>query len=99
MNGEAARALPPFRDVEDAMSSLSARAISLQTSERQDAALLLFGVAHYREIASKLRVVARGCNFPNVRKDLIDLAARYDRRADHFDRPRGADGRSDVLSI
>jgi hypothetical protein len=39
---------------------------------------LLFGVAHYREIASKLRVVARGCNFPNVRKDLIDLAARYD---------------------
>ena len=58
-------------------------------SERQDATLLLFGVAHYREIASKLRVVARGCNFPNVRKDLIDLAARYDRRADHFDRPRG----------
>jgi len=30
MNGEAARALPPFRDAEDAMSSLSARAISLQ---------------------------------------------------------------------
>ena len=48
---------------------------------------------HYREIASKLRAVARGCNFPNVRKDLIDLAARYDRRADHFDRPRGADDR------
>ena len=86
MNGEAARALPPFRDVEDAMSSLSARAVSLQMSERQDATLLLFGVAHYKEIASKLRVVARGCNFPNVRKDLIDLAARYDRRADHFDR-------------
>ena len=68
-------------------------------SERQDAALLLFGVAHYREIASKLRVVARGCNFPNVRKDLIDLAARYDRRADHFDRPREADGRLGVLSM
>jgi hypothetical protein len=98
MNGEAARALPPFRDVEDAMSSLSTAA-SLQMSERQNATLLLCGVAHYREIASKLRVVAQGCNFPNVRKDLIDLAALYDRRADHFDRPRGADGRLGVLSM
>jgi hypothetical protein len=80
------------------MSYLSARAASLQTSER-DATLLLFGAAHYREIASKLRVVARGCNFPNVRKDLIDLAARYDRRADYFDRPRGADDRLGVPSI
>ena len=81
------------------MSSLSARAVSLQMSERQDAKLLLFGVAHYKEIASKLRVIACGCNFPNVRKDLIDLAARYDRRADHFDRPRGANGRLGVLSM
>ena len=67
--------------------------------ERQDTTLLPFGGAHYKEIACKLRVVARGCNFPNVRKDLIDLAARYDRRADHFDRPRGADGRLGVLSM
>jgi hypothetical protein len=81
------------------MSSLSARAVSLQMSEWQDATLLLFGVAHYKEIASKLRVIACGCDFPNVRKDLIDLAARYDRRADHFERPRGADGRLGVLSM
>ena len=98
MNGEAARTPALFGTMEDAMSALRARAVSLQMSERQDATLLLFGVAHYREIASKLRVVARGCNFPNVRKDLIDLAARYDRRADHFDRP-GADGRLGVLSM
>ena len=98
MNGEAARALLPFRDVEDAMSSLSVRAASLQKSERQDATLLLFGVAHYREIVRKLRVVARECFFPIVRKDLINLAARYDRRADHFNRPRGADGRLGELS-
>jgi hypothetical protein len=78
------------------MSALSTRAVSLQMSEQP---FLPFGVGHYREIASKLRVVARGCNFPNVRKDLIDLAARYDRRADHFDRPRGADGRLDVLAM
>ena len=81
------------------MSLLSVRAASLQMSERQDATLVPLGVAHYREIASKLRVVARECSFPNVRKDLIDLAARYDRRADdHFDRPRGVDGRLGVLS-
>ena len=63
MNGGAARALPPLRDLEEAMSSLSARAASLQMSEWQDATLLPLGVGHYREIASKLRVVARGCNF------------------------------------
>jgi hypothetical protein len=81
------------------MSLLSVRAASLQMSERQDATLVPLGVAHYREIASKLRVVARECSFPNVRKDLIDLAARYDRRADHFDRPRGGYGRLGVLSM
>ena len=44
---------------------------------------------HYREIANKLRVIARECIFQNVRKDLIDLAASYDRRADDFDRLAG----------
>ena len=60
----------------------------LTTRERRKMNNLQDG-EHDREIASKLRVVARRCNFPNVRKDLIDLAARYDRRADHFDRPVG----------
>ena len=45
--------------------------------------------SHYREIANQLRAIARECYFQNVRKDLIDLAALYDRRADDFDRLAG----------
>jgi hypothetical protein len=41
---------------------------------------------HYREVARKLCGVARECRFPIVRKELLDLAARYERRGDHFDR-------------
>jgi hypothetical protein len=41
---------------------------------------------HYREIARKLRGIARECRFPKVRRELLDLAGRYDRRADHFER-------------
>jgi hypothetical protein len=52
---------------------------------RQDARSLPSGAAHFREIASKLRVVARECHFPIARRELLDLAARYDRRADHFE--------------
>jgi hypothetical protein len=41
---------------------------------------------HYRNLAGKLRLVARECRFPNARQELLDLAARYERRADHYDR-------------
>jgi hypothetical protein len=44
---------------------------------------------HYREIANELRAIARECYFQNVREDLIDLAARYELRADDFDRLPG----------
>ena len=44
---------------------------------------------HYREIANQLRAIARECYFQNDRKELIDLAALYDRRADDFDRLAG----------
>jgi hypothetical protein len=40
---------------------------------------------HYRNLAGRLRLVARECRFPNARQELLDLAARYERRADHFD--------------
>ena len=40
---------------------------------------------HYSNLAGKLRLVARECHFPNARQELLDLAARYERRADHFD--------------
>jgi hypothetical protein len=41
--------------------------------------------AHYREMAHGLRKLARQCRFPGARSELLQLAASYDRRADHFD--------------
>ena len=40
---------------------------------------------HYREMASKLRELARQCRLPGARREILDLGMRYDRRADHFD--------------
>jgi hypothetical protein len=37
---------------------------------------------HYREMAQKLRELAREFRFPGARKELLDLASRYERRAD-----------------
>jgi hypothetical protein len=41
---------------------------------------------HYREMAGKLRKLARYTRSPGIRRELADLARRYDRRGDHFDR-------------
>ena len=41
---------------------------------------------HCREMAGKLRELARYTNSPGIRRELIGLARRYDRRGDHFDR-------------
>ena len=41
--------------------------------------------AHYREIAQGLRTLAQRCHYPGARKELLQLAASFDRRADHFD--------------
>jgi hypothetical protein len=40
---------------------------------------------HYREMAGKLRELARTTRSPGIRRELIDLARRYDRRGDLFD--------------
>ena len=40
---------------------------------------------HYREMASKLRELAREFRFPGARQELLDLALRYERRADNLD--------------
>jgi hypothetical protein len=40
---------------------------------------------HYRDMASKLRQLARQFRFPGVRQELLDLASRYERRADSLD--------------
>jgi hypothetical protein len=40
---------------------------------------------HYREMARKLRVLAREFRFAGARQELLDLALRYERRADSLD--------------
>ena len=40
---------------------------------------------HYREMAQKLRELAREFRFPGARKELLDIASRYERRADNLD--------------
>jgi len=40
---------------------------------------------HFREIAGKLRETARQCRFVVARRELLELAASFERRAAHFD--------------
>ena len=40
---------------------------------------------HYREMARKLRELARQFRFPGARHELLKLALRYERRADELD--------------
>ena len=40
---------------------------------------------HFRELAAKLRDIARQCRFPGARQEILDLALRYEGRADHLD--------------
>ena len=46
---------------------------------------------HYREMARKLRELAREFPFPGARQELLDLASRYERRADSLDARNAAD--------
>ena len=45
---------------------------------------------HYRELAHWLRGVAAKCRLPHTQKELLNLAGRYDARADRIGR-RAAD--------
>jgi hypothetical protein len=45
---------------------------------------------HYREMADRLRELARQCRLPGARRELLDLAASFDRRAEHFESTPGA---------
>jgi hypothetical protein len=40
--------------------------------------------AHYRELAHWLRGIAAKCRLPYTRKELLDLARRYNARADRL---------------
>ena len=46
---------------------------------------------HYRDMARKLRELARQFRFPGARQELLDLALRYERRADNLDARNAAD--------
>ena len=37
-------------------------------------------------MAGKMRELARYTRSPGIRRELVDLAKRYDRRGNHFDR-------------
>jgi hypothetical protein len=41
---------------------------------------------HYRELAHWLRGIAAKCWLPYTQRELLDLARRYDTRADHIGR-------------
>jgi hypothetical protein len=59
------------------------------TDDPQGTAQQLSG-ADYREVARKLRIVVRECRLPIPRRELLALATRYERRADHLDRRAAA---------
>jgi hypothetical protein len=40
---------------------------------------------HYREMAQGLRKLAHQCRFAGARRELLDLAASYERRAEFLD--------------
>ena len=40
---------------------------------------------HHRELAEKLRNIARQCRSPEARQKILDFALSYDERANHFD--------------
>jgi hypothetical protein len=48
---------------------------------------------HHREMAGRLRELARLTRSPGIRRELVDLAKRYDRRGEYFD-SRSRQGRS-----
>jgi len=50
---------------------------------------------HYREMARKLRELAREFRFPGARQELLDLAGRYERRADQLDERSAAASEQD----
>jgi hypothetical protein len=40
----------------------------------------------YRDLAKRLREMARKCTLPNPQQELLDLAQRYEGRANDMDR-------------
>lgn len=49
-----------------------------------------------REMARRLRNLARDCRLPGTRREMLDLAAKFERRADYFDSRHAAAHRTSV---
>ena len=49
---------------------------------------------HYRELAEKLRKIARQSRLPGARQKILDFALRCDGTADHLDKRGAATGSS-----
>jgi hypothetical protein len=47
---------------------------------------------HYLELAVKVRAVAREARFPAARRALVEIAKRFDQRADTTDPSSGHNG-------
>jgi len=56
------------------------------SSAKSESAPALADGDHCREMAGEVRELARTIRSPGIRRELVDLAKRYDRRGDHFDR-------------
>ncbi|HEY3911515.1 MAG TPA: hypothetical protein VGM07_16760 [Stellaceae bacterium] len=41
---------------------------------------------YYRNVAAEIRQVAERAQLPEVRRDLLDMAERFDRLAEHVER-------------
>jgi hypothetical protein len=52
--------------------------------------------ANVREMARRLRCLARDCRLPGARREMLDLAARFERRADYFDSRHAAEHSTSV---
>jgi hypothetical protein len=59
---------------------------NLASSAKSGPAPALADGDHCREMAGKVRELARTTRSPYIRRELVELAKRYDRRGDHFDR-------------
>ena len=53
----------------------------------------------YRMMAERLCGLARLTRSPGIRRELVDLAKRYDRRGDHFDRRPPEGGLFEEVSL
>jgi hypothetical protein len=57
----------------------------LTSFTRNESAVLPVDGDHCREMAGKVRELARYTRSPGIRRELVDLAKRYDRRGDLSD--------------